>query len=378
MNGRAYKLVAGLLAVAVLALVGAGCGRDEPGSSGAATSASADECTNADVAAAIEGLGPEERTAKLKELAADEADTVQIYASLGDTELEAVLDAFTKEYGIDVDVLSAGSEDILQRLQQEAAADKVSVDLIENGGADQQLASAVGLLAPVSSPYAEDNPDWAVFPNWIAERVNVITVLRNPDLVEADDAPMTYEDLADPKWDGQLGVSAGFWDVMATVIAEMQKSGMSEEEAIGVWEDIVDGSMVYTEEGDVADQVNAGELGIGLTYNQYWTELHNGGSKTIEWEPTIEPQVLRPSGVGIPCQAPNPATATLMLDFFVSEEGQTLIGTPRDRDVPNPNVGTGLLPGSDLEQVIIDLPALVDEGSKWVDLYSNMTTAAGG
>jgi iron(III) transport system substrate-binding protein len=375
MNGHAQTRVLALIATGLLALACAACGRSEPG---AATTADADTCTNSAVASAIKGLGTTERTAKLKELAAKENKTVQIYASLGDTELKAVLDAFSKQYGIKVEVLSAGSEDILQRLQQEAAADKVRVDLIENGGADQQLASAVGLFAPVSSPYAADNPEWAVFPNWIAERVNVVTLLRNPDLVSADEAPTTYKELADPKWNGKIGVSAGFWDVMATVVASMEKNdGMSEDEAIGIWKDIVDGSKVYTEEGDVADQVNAGELGIGLTYNQYYSELAKGGSKTIAWEPAIQPQVLRPSGVGIPCQAPDPATATLMLDFFVSEQGQTLIGTPRDRDVPNPNVKTGLLPGSTLKQEIIDLPALVKGGTKWVDLYSNMTTAAG-
>ena len=46
----------------------------------------------------------------MMKLAASESKSIQIYASLGDTELNAVLKSFTQTYGIKVQVLDAESE----------------------------------------------------------------------------------------------------------------------------------------------------------------------------------------------------------------------------------------------------------------------------
>jgi iron(III) transport system substrate-binding protein len=362
-------VIGGIVAVALLVLATACAGPlRAPGDAGG-------ECSVAPVLGQVAGLGAGERTARLRELAQQEGASSQLYSPTANDQITGLLDGFSERYGITVEPYSATSEEVLQRLGSEERAGRTQADLIESNGTDLIVASGEGLLAPVTTPYAEPLPPEVVFPDWIGTRSNVFTVLRNPSIVADADAPRTYLELADPKYDGQIGIDAGNWDLVATIVGHLQKvEGLSEEEAIGVWKEITHGARVYTGNTPLAEAVNQGELGLAITYNHYYTRFADNGS--IAWEPAIEPQVLRPQGVAIPCHAPHPATALLLFDFVVSEDGQRLLGEIGNRDVTNPNVELGLLRGTDHERLFVDLESVVADSDKWVSIYDEMVRNA--
>ena len=363
------SVIGGIVAVALLVLATACAGPlRAPGDAGG-------ECSVAPVLGQVAGLGTSERTARLRELAQQEGASSQLYSPTANDQITGLLEGFSERYGIAVEPYSANSEEVLQRLGSEERAGRTQADLIESNGTDLIVASGEGLLAPVTTPYAEPLPPEVVFPDWIGTRSNVFTVLRNPSIVADADAPRTYLELADPKYDGQIGIDAGNWDLVATIVGHLQKvEGLSEEEAIGVWKEITHGARVYTGNTPLAEAVNQGELGLAITYNHYYTRFADNGS--IAWEPAIEPQVLRPQGVAIPCHAPHPATALLLFDFVVSEDGQRLLGEIGNRDVTNPNVELGLLRGTDHERVFVDLQSVVADSDKWVSIYDEMVRDA--
>jgi len=365
------SLVVGALSLALLVSACGGGNAGGPGASGA--------CSTQPILKEVDGMGAEERTARLKELAVDEDKEISMYSSLGADELAGALDAFAKQFSVTVEPFSASSEEVLQRLGSEQQAGRTQGDIVENNGTELQLASQEGLLSPISSPYADGLPAEVRFDDWIGTRYNIFTVIRNSSIISDEDAPRSYLDLADPKYDGLLGVEAGNWDLFATIVGYLEETkGMSEDEAIKVWSDITAGARVYTSNTPLAEAVDQGELGLAITYNHYYSRFAARGSQTINWEPAIEPQVLRPNGVGIPCQAPNPATAVLLFDFFVSEDGQRILGEEGNRDVTNPNVELGLLHGTDVGRVYVDLEETISESEHWVPIYDELTRNATG
>ena len=337
----------------------------------------ADGCTADAVLEQVKDMPVQKRTAKLQELAKQEGAAVSIYGPLGRDELDAVLKAFTAKFGITVEPYSANSEEVLQRLGSEAQANHVQGDLFQNNGTELSEASDQGLLTQVTSPYTEGLPPEVVYPTWVGNQYNIFTVLRNDTVVSEQDAPRSYQDLADPKYDGKIGIEAGNYDLLATIVKYLQDhDGMTEEQAIDTWRKIADGAMVYTGNTPLADAVSQGELGLAITYNHYYPRLHARGSTHLQWEPAIQPQVLRPQGVGIPCQAPHPATAVLLFDFFISEEGQRALAAPVNRDATNPKVEAGLLYGTDLERVHVDIEDVINNGEHWSSLYDEITRNA--
>jgi iron(III) transport system substrate-binding protein len=358
----------------VLCVVVSGCGgiTQQGADSGAAAG-----CKTDTVLEQVKDMPAQDRTAKLQELAKQEGAGISMYGDLGRDELDGVLNAFKQKFGIGVETYSATSEEVLQRLGSESQADQVQGDLLQNNGTELTQAGDKGLLAKVTSPYAADLPPEVVFPTWVGTQYNIFTVLRNNSVIPDADAPRTYQDLADPKYDGKIGIEAGNFDLFATIVKYLQDhDGMSEDQAIDLWRKIADGAMVYTSNTPLADAVNQGELGLAITYNHYYSRLHARGGSNLQWQPAIQPQVLRPNGVGIPCRAPHPATALLLFDFFISEDGQRALAEKVNRDVTNPNVKAGLLYGTDLERVYVDLEDVITQSDRWRTQYDEITRDA--
>lgn len=361
-------------AVVAVAASTAACGSPDPASIPASDSSN---CTITPVLDQVKGMDAVARTQKLTELAAKESKNIQIYSTLSDEEMAAVASEFKNRTGVTIKVYDATSEQVLQRLGQETQAGKTQADLVENNGTELQLAAQDNLLAPFTTPYSADLPKDAVFPTWVGHQYNVFTVLRNPTVVPDGDAPAKYADLADPKFKGKLGVEAGNWDLFEAIVKDQESQGMTEDQAVDMWKKIVANSRVYDGNTQLADALEQGQLGLAITYNHYYSRYLAKGSKTIAWQAAIQPQVVRANGSGIPCKAPDPATAVLLLDFLVSPDGQAVLGKVGNRDVTNPNVKTGLLPGSNLRKISIDLSSAVKDSKEWTPKYDSIIKSGG-
>ena len=350
------------------------CGSNDSGTDAEGS----DECANASVMEAVDGLGQEERTAKLKELAEenDESTTLTIYSSMSTEDLAMIVEPFGEEHGLEVEIADLDSSEIAQRVATEQQAGKTQADIIQLGGQDQQLAAEQGLLAPFTTPYADGIPDELVYPNFIANYVVGYVFLWNNERISESDVPTTYEDLAASPMGEELGVTAGKWDFAVTLANYlMEKNGWDEETAIEEMSKMFGSATVYADEAPLAEAVQLGEVSAGIDYDDYYAEYRDKGSESIEWQPAIDPVIVRPSGTSMTCQGGNPARATMLADYLISEAAQEIIVTT-GRTPSNANVEGGVLSTGPHTPIYEDMEAIANSetATKWAELWDVITS----
>jgi iron(III) transport system substrate-binding protein len=308
--------------------------------------------------------GPD-RAQKLVEGAKKEGE-LNIYTSAQSDDMGALVSAFEKKYGIKVSVWRASSEKVLQRAVQEAKGNRHTMDVAETNGPELEAMSREKILTAVKSPHLADLIAPAIRPHgeWVGTRLNVFVQAYNTKAVKKEELPKTWEDLANPKWKGKLGIEQEDSDWLAGEFAEM-----GEQRAMKVFKDIVSTNGVSVRKGHtlLTQLVQSGEIPLALTvYNYKAEQLKNKGAP-IDWF-TIGPAIARPNGVAVAAKAPHPHAAVLFYDFEISEEGQKILAG-RDFVPTSKKVDTPL---NKIPMKFVDARVTLDEYQKWEKLYDEL------
>jgi ABC-type Fe3+ transport system substrate-binding protein len=306
-----------------------------------------------------------DRAQKILEGAKKEGE-LAIYTSAQQDDMGALVSAFEKKYGIKVTIWRASSEKVLQRAVQEARGNRHTMDVAETNGPEMEALSREKILTAVKSPYLADLIAPAVRPHgeWVGTRLNVFVQAYNTKLVKKEELPKTWEDLANPKWKGKLGIEQEDSDWLAGEFAEL-----GEAHAMKVFKDIVAANGVSVRKGHtlLTQLVVSGEIPLALTvYNYKAEQLKNKGAP-IDWF-SIGPAIARPNGVGVAAKAPHPHAAVLFFDFEISEEGQKILAG-RDFVPTSKKVDTPL---NKIPMKFVDARVALDEYQKWEKLYDEL------
>jgi iron(III) transport system substrate-binding protein len=297
-----------VLTVLAFAFVAAGCGSTPVSSFGV---------TAADLALYE---GPD-RLQRLVEGARREAE-FSIYTSAPSDDFGDVVEAFERKYGVKGNIWRAGSEAVLNRALQEARAGRHMVDIVDTNGPELEALSREQHLQRVTSPHHADLIAPAIPPHgeWVGTRINVFVQAYNTALVKKEDLPKTWEDLADEKWKGKLGIEQEDSDWLAGIYSEI-----GEERAGTVFKQITASNGVSVRKGHtlLTQLVASGEVPLALTVYNYKAEQMRRQGAPIDWF-TIGNAIARPNGVGVMRHAPHPHAAVLFYDFALSEEGQRM------------------------------------------------------
>lgn len=171
-----------LTAAAAVLLLLAACG-GSPTASSQSDDGGVDLGDNfADVFAEVEDLSGPERRKALLEQAQDEED-ITWYTSLNEDVARNVISVFSEATGLDVTLYRAGSEDVRNRLIEEARAGHVGADVVENNGPEMLLLARENVFAPFTSPVQDNLVEDSVRETWTATRFNIFTVAWNTNLV---------------------------------------------------------------------------------------------------------------------------------------------------------------------------------------------------
>jgi iron(III) transport system substrate-binding protein len=338
----------------------AACGSGDPAAPAAAPAA-----TMADLAAYD---GPD-RLQKLIDGAKREGE-LTVYTSAQTDDLGPVIAAYEKKYGIKASIWRAGSEAVLNRALQESRAGRHTVDVVETNGPELEGLSREQILQRVESPHHADLIAPAIRPHgeWVGTRLNVFVQAYNTKAVKKEDLPKTWEDLAQPKWKGKIGIEQEDSDWLSGVFGEL-----GEERAQKIFRDIVAANGMSVRKGHtlLTQLVASGEVPLALTVYNYKAEQLRAEGAPIDWF-TIGNAIARPNGVGVARQAPHPHAAVLFYDFELSEEGQRIIA---DREfVPtSKKVDTPL---NKVPMTFVDARVSLDEYDKWKNLYMELFGAA--
>lgn len=149
--------------------------------------------------------GEAETNDKAGEKSGDLEDTVVVYSPHGSDILGEFEKLFEEEYGIDMQFLDMGSQEILDRVRSEA--NNVQADVW--WGAPQlnfDQAKADGLLAEYKPSYA-DTLDEMYYDEdfmWTGTSITPEVILYNTNEISEDEVPKDWDDLLDPKWEDEI------------------------------------------------------------------------------------------------------------------------------------------------------------------------------
>lgn len=319
----------------------------------------------------VEGLEGKARRDKLIKMAAEEGCELSFYTSTNVDESGPITEAFTDETDIDVSLYRAGSETIVQRVIQEADADFAGADVIGNNGPEMTIIDSEGLLLPLETPYKEDIVEFGVFDNWVAQYLNVFVPAWNTDRISGEEVPKTWEEVL--TYGEGLAMEAGDVDWFATLTKYFVEQGMSEEDAINLFREAAKQSQVVDGHTLMAELLAAGEYDLTTSsYQHRIPQLAKDGAP-VAWEPAVEPAIVRPNGIGIHRDTDCPASALLFVEYSLTDGQEQLIEF--DRSPASTKVQGGF--PEDVETILVDVEALLQESDKWEGLYEEIIQGSG-
>lgn len=321
-----------------------------------------------EVYATVDGLEGEERRETLVGLAEEAGGQVSLYGSTNGDEGPAMIEAFEEATGLSVAFYRASASTILERLLQEREAGFRGADAIFVNGTEMVVLDSEGVLAPLDTPSTADHPEEGVSDNWAWTYVNAMSPLWNTSRISPDRVPTSWEQVL-TEYDGELALEIGDADWFATLVGYFMEQGLSEDEALDLFRDAVDGGTGADGHTLMAELVAAGEYGIAASsYDVNARQLVAEGAP-VAWEPPVEPLIVRPNGLGISVDTPNPAAALAWVDFMLGE-GQAILAeyerTPASRSVE----GAGL--PEEYEILPVPLQSFYEDRDRWNALYEEI------
>lgn len=288
---------------------------------------------------------------------------VNVYTTREPGLIKPLLDAFTARTGIAVNAVFV-EQGLPERVEAEGANSPADIlmtvdignliDLVDKG-VTQPIESAA-LEAAVPANLRDAGHQWYA----LSLRARVLYVAKDLDL-----ASFTYEQLADPAWQGKVCIRSGQHPYNTALIAAyIAKHG---PEATEAWLKGVKANLARAAGGgdrDVAKDILGGICDIGPA-NSYYVGLMRsgaGGPEQEEWGAAIN--VILPtfegggthvnvSGAALAKHAPNKAEAIQLLEFLASDEGQQLYA--------DANFEYPVKPGVPADELIAELgPLTVD------------------
>jgi iron(III) transport system substrate-binding protein len=269
---------------------------------------------------------PYEPTPALIEAAKKEG-TVVFYTSTDVEVAEKLAAAFEKRYpGMKVQTERNGAERILQRLTQEYGSNIHAADVVEASDMTALLIwKRNGWLAPFVPadvargwPADQRDPDGC----YATERFTLSPILYNTKLVKPEDAPKSFADLLDPKWNGKIvKAHPGYSGTIMTVTFEVARDiGWDFFKKLGQQH-----IMQVQSAADPPKKVAQGERPVAADGGEYvpLQMIAQGAPLALVYPTEGTPSI--PGGAGVMIDAPHPNAARLFDLYLFSKEGQTLL-----------------------------------------------------
>ncbi|MCS5420429.1 MULTISPECIES: Fe(3+) ABC transporter substrate-binding protein [Psychrilyobacter] len=263
---------------------------------------------------------------------------------------KALIAEFEKETGITVNVAHSGADELLKKLEIEGKDTPADL-FITADAARLGRAKDLGLLQPI-----KDEEVLELVPANIRDKDNYWTSFTYRARIfaynkEATDPSVfsTYEDLADPKWNGKVLVRSSTNSYNQALIASMIAA--NGEEATRGWIKGLTANMARAPKGNDRDQSKAVIAGIGevAIMNSYYLgkmihstdpEERKVGEQIAIFFPNQDDRGthINVSGMGITKHAKNIENAETFIKFFLNEKSQTRFANENYEYPSNKNV----------------------------------------
>ena len=269
---------------------------------------------------------------------------VVIYSSNDDTLHKLVFAAFTKETGIAVEPVSAGSGVIIKRIQTEKERPGgdiiwgVSRSLLET---NKQYFSAYASKNVDATPPQYREPQGL----WIGNNLHLMVVLQNTNVLPEAQGPKAWADLIDPKWKGKIAFTdpANSGSAYSTVTMLVDLFGGADQGWARVRQ-LLANTKVLNRSSLVFQGVGNGEypLGISLEYAGYVWAAGGAPVKTIY---PADGTIAQMEGVAIIKGGPNADAAKVFVDYINRKDVREMILRGTFRRPARQDLDLSALPG---------------------------------
>jgi len=263
------------------------------------------------------------------------AGVINIYSARHYQSDDALYQAFTDATGVRVRRIEGTDDALIERMLQEGSASPADILFTVDAGRLWRAEQA-GIFQAVESPVLRERIPAQLRHadgKWFGFSSRARMIFYDKERIEAG-AITRYEDLADPRWVGELCIRSGGHIYNLSLMASMIAHHGAE--AAEQWAAGVVANLARNPQGGDTDQIKAvaaGECGIAVANSYYFARLLASDDPAdravvtrLGWIfPNQEDRGthVNISGAGIAVNAPNPSQALAFLEFLASSEAQT-------------------------------------------------------
>lgn len=262
------------------------------------------------------------------------AEEVNIYSARQEVLIKPLLDQFSTQTGITVNLVAGKADALVQRLQSEGINSPADILLTVDAG-NLNRANELGLFQPLQSeileqavPAAYRDPQG----HWFGLSMRARPIMYAVDRVDTAGL-VSYADLATARWKGKICVRSSDNVYNQSLVAAMiAEQGVAETEA---WTKGLVANFARPPQGGDRDQIKAvaaGQCDLALANTYYLGGMLNSEQAedraaaekiAILWPNQGERGVhVNVSGAGVTRHAKNFDNAKKLLEFMVSEQTQ--------------------------------------------------------
>ena len=278
-----------------------------------------------------------------------QAEELNLYSSRHYDTDERLYSDFTELTGITINRIEGKADELIARMQAEGAnspadilltVDTSRLERAKNAGVLQSIDSAV-LEARIPGYLQDADNEWFGF----SQRARILFY----DKADVSEPPMTYEDLTDPKYAGQICIRSGTNVYSQTILSALiEHLG---EEAAKDWAAGVVANFARDPQGGDTDQLRgivSGECDIAMSNTYYFGRALrkdvSGLSDELDMIGWVFPNQdsigahMNLSGGGVAANAPNKENAIKFLEYLASDQAQEYFSAGNDEYPAVPGV----------------------------------------
>lgn len=291
--------------------------------------------------------------------AAKKEGTVIIWGPTDAIVYQRMQEVLDKQYpGIKIEHFESIPEPLVQRIIAESQAGKpAAVDIIQSG-------SLRALRPLIDRDMLAAFPGWekdflldAVYANqrFVGAYNLTLPIAYNTKMVSTQEAPKSWEDLADPKWKGRKLIIEARLVPFAMLGTEWGKGKATEltKKILGQQPLIVQGGTT------VANALAGGQVSIAVGTYAFTIEGLKKQGAAVDWI-TVSPLPVLTSAEGVLKTAPHPNAARFFAGWMGTPEGQKIRCATRGQAM---EVGRNAI-GSVAERIKTNKPAIILETDK--------------
>ena len=240
------------------------------------------------------------------------------------TQIEPLIRGFERKYSfLRVTVQRGTQADIARRALEEYRAGYRKLDMFELSSEGLILIRDANILQPFRSPEGAAFDTAAIEParNWAVVRESYTGIGINTKAIPLTAAPKTYDDLLAPEWRGRMAMSGSISTASNFVATLVLTRGEDFVRRLGE-----QNIRIYPVTARaLANLMISGEVVLSPTiYNSHVAASAAQGAPLAWVAPGAVP--VTDTAVALARGAPSPHAAMLLIDYLMSQEGQSIYG----------------------------------------------------